>query len=86
MKLKDSIFMTSKGTFTLPVNMRRKLGLNARGDTLIAQYDAATNQVILSKPQDFDLIRERTAKYLTKGRQPLLDVDNFYQSNKKKNG
>ena len=85
MRIKELISMTQKGTFTLPVEIRRSLGLNEKGDTLVAQFDPATKQVMLSKPHDFEEIQERTARYIKKKRKPLLDVDEFYQTRKGRN-
>lgn len=82
--IRDFITMTSKGTFTLPVRIRRLLGIMAQGDFLAIQYDPSTQQAILSKPKDFRALQEKTAKYLKRKRKPLTDVSSFYQAERGK--
>lgn len=44
------ISMTSKGQFTLPIDVRHRLGLNKIGDTLQLKFNPQDNTVTLTKP------------------------------------
>jgi len=74
--------MTSKGTFTLPVKIRRLFGLHKAGDKLSIRFEPATQQAILTKPRSFRELQETTAKYIKSGRKPLTDVSGYYQAAK----
>lgn len=74
--------MTSKGTFTLPVKVRKAMGVNEQGDQLLIHFDPATNKAEIFKSEDFRALQKRTAKYLKKGKEPLVDLDEFYQKNR----
>ena len=78
--MKNTITMTSKGTFTLPVEIRKKIGVNKLGDKLNIEFNEKTNQVVITKPISIDDIQKYTAKYIKKS--PLKNVDKFYQENK----
>lgn len=80
--MKDVITMTSKGTFTLPVKIRKSMGLCEKGDQLIVSFNPATKVAEISKPQGFPELQQKTAKYVAKKKKPLLDVRDFYQSNR----
>ena len=80
--MKDIITMTSKGTFTLPVKIRKSMDLRGKGDQLIISFDPTTKIAEISRPQSFLELQKRTAKYITKQNKPLLDVSGFYQRNR----
>lgn len=83
-KIKDVITMTSKGTFTLPIAIRRALKLENEGESLIIVYDPMTKKAVLNKPVDFPEIQKRLAKYI-KNKKPLTDVEAFYQEHHGRN-
>ena len=78
--MKNTITMTSKGTFTLPAEIRKKIGVNKLGDKLNIEFNEKTNQVVISKPTSLDDIQKYTSKYIKK--EPLIGVDKFYQDNR----
>jgi bifunctional DNA-binding transcriptional regulator/antitoxin component of YhaV-PrlF toxin-antitoxin module len=78
--IEDDISVTSKGTFTLPVKMRRLLGLSEKGAKLKIRFFIDTNEAVISKPQGFDEIQQLSKKHLKKQRPPLTDVSKFYQN------
>jgi len=75
-----TITMTSKGQFTLPANVRRALGLHKPGEKLTLDLNAASQQVVLSKPISFADIQARAKTYVKPGTTPLTDADAFYNA------
>jgi len=74
-----SITVTSQGQTTIPVAMRRKLGLAAAGGVLMAHFDERKNELVLSKPIDVVHLSERISRHIKPGTVPILDVDEYYQ-------
>ncbi|MFD3593541.1 AbrB/MazE/SpoVT family DNA-binding domain-containing protein [Nocardia sp. NPDC058640] len=75
-----SITVTSKGQTTLPVAMRRRLGLADTGGTLHAHLDEETGHLVLSRPPSLREINKRFSRYIKSGTPPLQNVDEYYQS------
>jgi len=80
----DVITVTSKGTFTLPVKMRRLLGISSKGDKLLIRLYPEAKQAVISKPADFKEIQKLTFKHVKPDKKPLVDVDQFYQAARSK--
>ena len=57
--IQKSIKMTSKGTFTLPVGVRRHLELNAPGDKLLLTFHPGSRIIELQKAPDFAALRDK---------------------------
>lgn len=76
--IEDDLTVTSKGTVTLPVKMRRLLGLGAKGAKLRIRFYVDTSQAIISKPVDFESVQQLSQKHIRKRRPPLTDVSGFY--------
>ena len=76
-----TITMTTKGTFTLPSAMRKKLGVNDKGDKLEIVLDEANRRVIISKPDDLSTIHQKLKPYVKK-QAPLTDVSSYYSRRK----
>ncbi len=68
--MKQTITMTSKGTFTLPLEVRRKLGVNAQGDKLLLEFDEQALRATISKPKSFAELQKFVQTH-TKSDQPL---------------
>lgn len=67
--------MTSKGTFTLPAKVRKELGLNKAGDSLLLQYHKKSGQIIIEKPLDLQEIQRKNAAIAkAKGIKPITDL------------
>ena len=79
MSVRVSITVTSQGQATIPVAMRRKLGLPASGGMLMADFDEHKNELVLSKPIDIVHLSERISRHIKPGTAPILDVDENYQ-------
>ena len=75
-----TITVTRKGQTTLPVAVRRRLGLTDSGGVLRAHLNEDTGELILSKPPSVTELSERVSRHIKPGTRPLLDVDDFYQS------
>jgi bifunctional DNA-binding transcriptional regulator/antitoxin component of YhaV-PrlF toxin-antitoxin module len=75
-----TITVTSKGQTTLPVAIRRRLGLANTGGVLNAHLDESSGELILTKPPNITELSERISGHIKAGTPPLLDADEFYQS------
>lgn len=75
-----TITVTRKGQTTLPVAVRRRLGLADSGGVLRAHLNEDTGELILTKPPNITDLSERVSRHIKPGTPPLLDVDEFYQS------
>jgi bifunctional DNA-binding transcriptional regulator/antitoxin component of YhaV-PrlF toxin-antitoxin module len=73
------ITITSQGQATIPVAMRRKLGLAKSGGVLLADFDEQKNTLVLSKPIDVVELSERISRHIKPGTVPILDVNKYYQ-------
>lgn len=78
--MKSTIRMTSKGQFTLPIELRRKLGVSEKGDTLSVTYDEQAQAVLLGRPASFEDIQQLTKRHHRPGAKPLLDVHAWYET------
>lgn len=74
------ITVTRKGQTTLPAAVRRRLGLADSGGVLRALFNEDTEELILTKPPTVTQVSERVSRHIKEDTRPLLDVDEFYQS------
>lgn len=80
--MQKTITMTSKGTFTMPIAIRKKLGVSERGDRLLYTFDPDKQQMIIEKPKaDFSAIHEIMTPYVEKA-PPLKDIRAFLNTRK----
>lgn len=75
-----TITVTRKGQTTLPVAVRRRLGLADSGGVLRARLNEDTGELVLTRPPSITELSERVSRHIKPDSQPLLDVDEFYQS------
>ena len=75
-----TITMTSKGQFTMPIEIRRALELSAVKDKLKVTYNPATRSLRIEEPVSFEDIRKRTQQCLKPGTKPLLNPRAFYNT------
>lgn len=80
--MKETITITTKGQTTLPVEIRRKLGLPEQGGILNIHFDEQSGKVILTKPLSISELSEQVSRHVARGTEALQDVDEFYQSNR----
>lgn len=78
--METHITVTRKGQATLPVAIRRRLGLADSGGVLQARLNEETGELILTKPPSIAELSERISRHIKPGTEPLLDVGKFYQT------
>ena len=71
--------MTSKGTFTLPIAVRKSLGVQSIGDKLLMSFDSKSKRVVITKPRGFKDIQTQNAKLISK-KAPLANANDFYNT------
>lgn len=81
--MKTILTITSKGQTTLPVAIRRKLGLTKDGGRLRVEFNENRGQAIISKPIDAGSLSDRFSKYIKPGAKPIIDVSGYYQKHRK---
>lgn len=70
------ITMTSKGTFTMPAAVRKKLGVTKAGDKLQLTFHQKNGEVVIKKPADLRAMQKRNAALLkARGIKPLSDTE-----------
>jgi len=75
-----TITVTSKGQFTMPIDVRRAFGITSKSRSLTLTYNPSTNQAKIEKPITFDQIQTIAKKYIKPGTSPLLDARKFYET------
>ncbi|CNM59213.1 Uncharacterised protein [Mycobacterium tuberculosis] len=53
---------------------------------LHAHLNEETGELIITKPPSVDELSERISRHIKSGTRPLLDVDDFYQSQRESQG
>jgi bifunctional DNA-binding transcriptional regulator/antitoxin component of YhaV-PrlF toxin-antitoxin module len=81
--MKETITITSKGQTTLPIAIRRKLGLDRSGGILQISFNEAKHELVISKPLTIDELSERASRYIKPGTKPVYNVDEYYQRHRK---
>ena len=81
--MKTTITITSKGQTTLPVDMRRKLGLPQSGGVLHIDFNEHKHEVVISKPMTIEELSKQASSYIKPGTKPVLNVDEYYQKHRK---
>lgn len=82
MSMKNIVTITSKGQTTIPAPIRRKLGLDRTGGVLEMNFNENKNELVISKAISIDELSKRLSGYIKPGVKPLVDVDDFYQTNR----
>lgn len=73
--MQKAITMTSKGTFTLPAQVRKALGVTKAGDTLLLQYHERSKTVEIKNIPDLRAIQKQNAAIVkAKGIKPITDL------------
>lgn len=79
-----TITMTSKGQFTMPVEVREALGVSKKSNKLKLVFDTKTKKAEIERPVSFDSISAKGQSYIKSGVKPLLDPRKYYESRKPK--
>ncbi len=77
--MQSTITVTRKGQTTLPVAIRRKLGLGPHGGRLIIRFSERKREATITQPPSIEELSERITSYIRPGTKPLLNVDEYYQ-------
>lgn len=72
-----NVTITSKGQLTLPVKIRKALGIDDTHRTLSLRFDEETQKVTLEKPVSFAEIRAYVQKH-ARDQQPI-DLENIHE-------
>lgn len=83
MSMNKTITITSKGQTTIPAVIRRKLGLATSGGVLDVRFNEAKGQLVITKQASIEELSSRISGYIKPGTQPVVDVDKYYQENRK---
>jgi bifunctional DNA-binding transcriptional regulator/antitoxin component of YhaV-PrlF toxin-antitoxin module len=79
-----SITITSKGQTTIPVEIRRKLGLDPTGGVLNVVFDEEKSQMVVTRPMNIEDLSKIFSKFIKPGTKPLLNVDEYYQAERER--
>lgn len=82
--MKTTLTVTSKGQTTIPAPIRQKLGLGKAGGVLQISFNADKDELIISKTLSVDELSNKLSAYIKPGTVPLVDVNTFYQANRKR--
>lgn len=74
-----TITLTSKGQVTLPVAVRRSLGVAQSGGTLRLHYDEKSGQATIQRPVSFASLQAKASSYADPDVKPLDDPRGYYQ-------
>ena len=83
MSMRTTLTVTSKGQTTLPVVMRRKLGVPASGGVLHVDLDEQSGAITITRPISLEELSARVSKNIKPGTTPLTDVNSYYQANRR---
>jgi bifunctional DNA-binding transcriptional regulator/antitoxin component of YhaV-PrlF toxin-antitoxin module len=81
--MNNTITITSKGQTTLPVAIRRQLGLDRSGGILRINFDERKSELVISKPTSITELSKRASAHIKPGTKPVHTVDEYYQTNRK---
>jgi AbrB family looped-hinge helix DNA binding protein len=71
--------MSTKGQVVVPVEVRRKLGLEP-GDRIVFDVDEITLAVTLRRRETWDELSAKFTSWIKPGIEPLEDVHGFYNT------
>lgn len=83
--MKNTIAVTTKGTFTMPAKVRKSMGVNQRGDKLLYTYDEKEKIMTIKKPTvDFRQLQKKMQVLVDPSTPVVTDVDSYYKENRSK--
>lgn len=75
------VTLTSKGQLTLPIEVRRALGLKD-SDKLELSYSSESRKVTITKPMTVEELSAMTSRLPRRKIEPIRDVDSYYQAHR----
>jgi|HubBroStandDraft_4_1064222.scaffolds.fasta_scaffold711470_2 bifunctional DNA-binding transcriptional regulator/antitoxin component of YhaV-PrlF toxin-antitoxin module len=85
MRMKNILTITSKGQTTLPVTMRKKLGITKSGGILHVTFNEQRGEVVITKPLSIEELSNRVSRNIKPGVKPVTNVDDYYQTHRRAN-
>ena len=82
MRMRTTLTITSKGQTTLPVMMRKKLGIPRQGGVVQAEFDERRGEIKLTRSLSAEELSARISQYIKPGTKPVRDVDAYYQAHR----
>jgi bifunctional DNA-binding transcriptional regulator/antitoxin component of YhaV-PrlF toxin-antitoxin module len=76
--MRNIITVTSKGQTTLPVAMRRRLGIPKEGGVLQVSFDEQSGKLVISAPTSPEDLAKRLSAYIKPGVEPITNVSDYY--------
>ena len=71
--------ISSKGQVVIPVELRRKLGLQP-GDTVVFAAGADEREAVIRRRETWDELSARFGSWVQPGTPPLTDAHEFYEA------
>lgn len=81
--MKTELTITSKGQTTIPVAIRKKLGIGPQGGSLLFEYDDAQQALIVRGAPGLRDIAKKFSAYIKPGTVPLENVSDWIAQNRK---
>ena len=81
--MQTTITITRKGQTTLPVSIRRRLGIGPLGGQLTIVFDERKSAANIKKQLTIDELSKKATSYIRPGTKPLTDVDAYYQKHRR---
>ena len=79
-----TVTLTSKGQLTLPVSVRRSLGVDQKGSKITLSFNDRTKQTSIRPAMTFEELQAMTSKFVAKNVKPLEDPRALYENRKVK--
>ena len=76
--MKNIITITNKGQTTLPVELRRRLGIPKNGGVLQVSFDEQSGKLIISAPTRPEDLAKKLSAYIKPGVEPITSVSDYY--------
>lgn len=80
--MKTELTITRKGQTTIPVEVRKKLGIGSQGGSLLMEYDDVKQALIIKGAPNLRDIAKKFNKYVKPGTIPLENVSEWIAQNR----
>lgn len=79
--MKSIVTVSSKGQFTLPVEVRRSMDLR-KGDRLEVSFEEDQQRISITRVAAIADLSARVSSYAKRRAEPVIDVDAYYQTHR----
>lgn len=80
--MKTTLTVTRKGQTTIPIDIRRRLGLGPEGGALVVDFDETKSEISIKRPETLEELSDRLTKLIKPGIKPLQNVSEWVESNR----